>query len=420
MKTGRLTAVLTTAVMIAGVFSGCGKNTEDSVSDRDITSSENVVADSSSLVEKKPVTEEEWHSAMLEKAMYSYGNTDMVQKVIRKAQSGEKVTIAYLGGSITEGIGADAESCYAKLSCDYFREKYGKGNNVCYCNAGLSGTPSKLGNFRLERDVLSYDPDICFIEFAVNDSVDPEHEGAYESIVRTLLEKNIAPILLFSVTEADYSAQDYMKEIGDAYNLPMISYCDALRYMFENGKMTWKDFSDDDAHPDKNGHKLVAEMIDYYFDTVMDIEPTGEYVMPETEVHSLLAVDAKMVEGDKLKAQSLGSWEEGTDTASFTKGWSHISGENKPVVFEIRARNLYMIYREVKSGSLGTVNVKISADGEQTDEFEVNPISRYGWGNPQVTTLEVQGEVKTYRVEVSMKSGDEDKYFDILGFGYVM
>ena len=145
-------------------------------------------------------------------------------------------------------------------------------------NAGLSGTPSKLGILRLDRDVLAYEPDICFIEFAVNDGTETDYQNAYESIVRTLLQKNITPVLLFSVTENDHSAQDYMKQIGEFYHLPMISYCDALRYLFANNRMTWKDFSDDQSHPNTEGHKLVASMVDYYFDTVMDVAPEGDYV----------------------------------------------------------------------------------------------------------------------------------------------
>lgn len=48
-------------------------------------------------------------------------------------------------------------------------------------NAGLSGTPSKLGILRLDRDVLAYEPDICFIEFAVNDGTETDISGTLTS-----------------------------------------------------------------------------------------------------------------------------------------------------------------------------------------------------------------------------------------------
>ena len=330
MDTKKLLAVLVSAAMCGAAFAGCGNNADSS-------KAESKAEASSSQAEKMPETDEEWTQAMYDKAMVSYGNTSMMQNVIKKAQSGEKVTVAYLGGSITEGISAGADGCYAKLTYDYFAQKFGTGDNVQYVNAGLSGTPSKLGILRLDRDVLAYEPDICFIEFAVNDGTEADYQNAYESIVRTLLQKNITPVLLFSVAENDHSAQDYMKQIGEFYHLPMISYCDALRYLFANNRMTWKDFSDDQSHPNTEGHKLVASMVDYYFDTVMDVAPEGDYVMPTDTVFSPREVDAHMYEGDSLTPTSLGSWKEGSTIASFTNGWTYDNtGDNSPIVFEFK------------------------------------------------------------------------------------
>ncbi len=413
MNTKRILAFCLSALICASALGGCGDKQEN-------TKVESNAEVSSSEAEKMPETDEEWNAAMLKKAMVSYGNTSMMQKVIKKAQSGEDVTVAYLGGSITEGISAGADGCYAKLTYDYFAEKFGTGDNVKYCNAGLSGTPSKLGILRLDRDVLASDPDICFIEFAVNDGNDQDHQNAYESIVRTLLEKDITPVLLFSVTAEDYSAQDYMKQIGEFYDLPMISYCDALRFLFENNRLTWEEFSDDQSHPNTEGHKLVASMVDYYFDTVMDIEPEGEYVMPTETVFSPREVNAHMAEGDVLTPVSLGSWTEGTDIASFGKGWTHaVDSGNEPIVFELNDKKfLYMIYKEVKQGNYGKLHVKVTANGEIYDEADYEAVSPSGWGNPQVQNIAMMPEQTDFTVEISMAEGDEETVGEILGFGF--
>ena len=401
------------AVLMLVSTVGCGDNSSSS-------KAESKAESSSSQVEKMPETDEEWTQAMYDKAMVSYGNTSMMQNVIKKAQSGEKVTVAYLGGSITEGISAGADGCYAKLTYDYFAQKFGTGDNVQYVNAGLSGTPSKLGILRLDRDVLAYEPDICFIEFAVNDGTETDYQNAYESIVRTLLQKNITPVLLFSVTENDHSAQDYMKQIGEFYHLPMISYCDALRYLFANNRMTWKDFSDDQSHPNTEGHKLVASMVDYYFDTVMDVAPEGDYVMPTDTVFSPREVDAHMYEGDSLTPTSLGSWKEGSTIASFTNGWTYDNtGDNSPIVFDFKDKKfLYMIYKEVKQGEFGKLHVKVTADGEVYDESDYDTISPSGWGNAQIQNIAMMPEATNYTVEISMAAGDEDKHGEVLAFGY--
>ncbi|WP_124100775.1 SGNH/GDSL hydrolase family protein [Ruminococcus sp. Marseille-P6503] len=394
-------------------LAGCGEKDGSSVS----------TAESGAVVseaEKTPETPEEWHEAMIRKAMYSYGNTSKMQEKIKKAQSGEKVTVAYLGGSITEGLTAGDSDCYAKLTYDYFAEKFGTGDNVEYCNAGLSGTPSTLGILRLERDVLQYEPDVCFIEFAVNDGTDAEYQNAYESIVRELLERDVAVVLLFSVTAEDYSAQDYMKAIGEHYSLPMISYCDALRYMFENNQMKWEDFSDDQSHPNTEGHRLVAEMVDYYFDTVMDVQ-AEEYVYPSEPFYSPRQLGAHLYENTSLTPESLGSWTEGTDVASFTDGWSYSPGEgNEPLKFKFTGKFVYLIYKEMKQGNFGPVHVKVTCNGELYNELDVDPVSPSGWGNPQIINIGMQAENTEYEIEISMAEGSEDNAMQILGFGYTL
>ena len=415
----KIFAALAACVMCLASFAACGDSESSSSADNSKVSSqtdEKLTPDE----DKPPETDEEWEQAMFKKAMVSYGNTELVQNVIKKAQNGEEVTVAYLGGSITEGISAGADGCYAKLTYDYFAEKFGTGDNVKYCNAGLSGTPSKLGILRLNRDVLVSDPDICFIEFAVNDGGDQDYQNAYESIVQTLLEKGVAPILLFSVTADDYSAQDYMKQIGEAYDLPMISYCDALRFLFENNRLTWEEFSDDQSHPNEYGHQLVASMIDYYFDTVMDVKSKGEYVMPFEPVFAPREVDAGMYENDSLTPTEEGSWYDGSTIASFTNGWTYDrNGDNEPIVFDFSGKKfLYLIYKEVQSGKFGKLHVKVYADDELYNEVDIDPISPNGWGNAQVVNIAMKPSPVDYRVEISMAEGDEGTSAEILGFGY--
>jgi len=74
------------------------------------------------------------------------------------------VTVAFVGGSITA-----KPDCWVPQTVDMLQRLYPdiewKG-----INAGVRGTGAHLGVFRLERDVIAYQPDIIFIEFAVNDN----------------------------------------------------------------------------------------------------------------------------------------------------------------------------------------------------------------------------------------------------------
>lgn len=417
MKLIKLMTLCTALIFTAAMMTSCGG--KEDITPKSGAEENSSAVSEESQPEKLPETDEEWDKAMLDAALTSYGNTKPVQDVIKRAQNGEDVTIAYLGGSITEGATAGSEKCYAKLTYEHFAERFGTGDNVKYVNAGISGTPSKLGILRLDRDVLAYDPDIVFIEFAVNDGGGADYQNAYESIVKTLLQKDIAPVLLFSVAESGHSSQDYMKQIGEAYHLPMISYCDALRFMFDNERMTWQDFSDDQLHPNTAGHEMVSRMVNNYWDTVMDVEPEGDPIMPFEDVFHPREVGAKMVENDGIAPVEMGSWTLGSDVAHFGSGWSHDpSLGNDPIVFELEAKFVYLIYKEVSSGSYGDLHVRITADGEELDDRSVSVVSPDGWGNPQLTNIAMKAAPTNYRIEISMAEGAEDLLGQILALGY--
>ena len=79
------------------------------------------------------------YAKMIDDTFISAGNTDRLKKVIDKARSGQDVTLAYLGGSITEGAGATGVTsnadCYAETSYNEFKKAYGlgDGSNVHFC-----------------------------------------------------------------------------------------------------------------------------------------------------------------------------------------------------------------------------------------------------------------------------------------------
>ena len=127
------------------------------------------------------------YDEMVQRSLLSLGNPARIQKVLEKARAGEDITIAYIGGSITEGLDVKPAERYVTLSYHEFEENYCSGGKVTCVNAGLSGTPSNLGCIRLQRDVLDHTPDIVFVEFAVNDSQDIMQKQYFESMLRTIL-----------------------------------------------------------------------------------------------------------------------------------------------------------------------------------------------------------------------------------------
>src|SRR5438309_8062966 len=89
--------------------------------------------------------------------------------VLSKLKASADVRIAYLGGSIT------AQDGWRPKTLNWFRQEFPKAR-VMEINAAIGGTGSDLGVFRLQHDVLEHQPDLLFIEFALNDDEAQLHQ----------------------------------------------------------------------------------------------------------------------------------------------------------------------------------------------------------------------------------------------------
>ena len=213
----------------------------------------------------------EWYRAMLQDGIMRTGNNLRLKRVIERAQAGEHVTVAAIGGSITEGAGAaDYQECYAVRFFRGFAARYGVNKNVHLVNAGVGGTGSTFGLMRYQRDIVDRVkdadedglPDLVVIEFAVNDWQEPTKHRCYESLVKTVLEQPNEPavILLFAVFKTGFNLQDEIRKIGETYDLMMVSVKDAA---FSHVGKEWqeKEFFYDEYHPTSMGHAIMADCL---------------------------------------------------------------------------------------------------------------------------------------------------------------
>ncbi len=212
---------------------------------------------------------EGWYQDMMAAAQLSLGNNVRLKKVIERAQAGETITIATIGGSITEGAGASRYTeCWASRLAIGFRARWGTGNNVKFVNAGVGGTPSTFGLMRYDRDIVARVedddglPDLVVIEYAVNDGGEPTKHRCYESLVKKVLSQPNEPavILLFSVFESGYTLQDELKKVGETYDLMMVSMRDSA-FPHVGKEWTVKQFFSDEYHPTSLGHAAMADCI---------------------------------------------------------------------------------------------------------------------------------------------------------------
>lgn len=385
------------------------------------------------------------YKEMLDKSLLSMGNNVRLKKAIDKAKRGEDVTMAFIGGSITQGAGAIPINtrCYAYKTFEGFCRLAGKGTdeNIHYIKAGVGGTPSELGMLRYERDVLrdgAVTPDIVVVEYAVNDEGDETAGECYDSLVRKILTAPNQPavILLFAVFANDWNLQDRLEVVGKAYGLPMVSTKDCVVEQFYKkpgeGKVVSKNqYFYDSYHPTNIGHTVMADglihMLAMTDKNDMDAEDIDIESIPAPigdEFAKVKLLDRKQNAGalqiscgdftetdEVLQAVEM-DMDLGT-TKEFPYNWMHKSG-NTPFTMDIVCTALLIIFKD--DASINTGCAEVFVDGEKV--LLANPrINGWTHCNPMICLR--GAERRTHHVEVRMQSGDEDKQFTILGFGYV-
>lgn len=215
-----------------------------------------------------------------EKGWVNRGNLYRMKELMRRAKNGDRITLAFLGGSITQGsVSSQYTNCYAYLVYDWFVRRFPK-TAFTYVNAGVGGTTSQFGVSRVEEDVLCYKPDFVVIEFSVNDENTDFFQETYEGLIRRVYGNNFSPAVLLVHNifyNTGISAEDKHREIGAHYELPSVSMKPTVYSEVSSGNIQARDITPDDLHPNTEGHALLAEVITECLDKIyqqMDEEET--------------------------------------------------------------------------------------------------------------------------------------------------
>ena len=335
---------------------------------------------------------------------------------MEKAKKGESVTVATIGGSITQGTAASNQNnCYASRFFSWWQEKFPE-CEVNTVNASIGGTDSYLGVHRADEQLLSYDPDVVVIEFSVNDTDKTMNKYSYDSLVRKVLsaENEPAVILLFTTQEDGTSLQDVHREIGAAYDLPMISYREAVYPEVAAGTINWKDISPDNIHPNDIGHGIIGQLLSRYLDGVYDSDTASlaaEVTAFDTEGYTNdYYMNARLVNASQTEYTADG-FEVGQNKvySQFPENW--ISEGGGTLSFDVECQNIGILYLKTTDGKSGTYEVYV--DGERKGKLEGDFSG--GWGNyafPKQVLLAKDTEKHT--VEIKPAEGSESKGITIL------
>ena len=357
---------------------------------------------------------------MLPLLMYTQGNPARIAKVIKKLQAGEEVTIAYLGGSITQGTGADNENCYAALTTKWIENQYPDAK-VNYVNAGIGATGSYIGVHRCDAQVLSHDPDLVFIDFSVNDESQNNaiNKLTYEGLIRKIWKHSSNPgIICIAMTQDNgTSVQECHGEVTEKYSVPFVSYHDAMLNFLNTNDVQWSDISGDNIHPNMSGHAILSAMLTTYLQYVTDnldsIDDADPELTPAGDDGAKYE-NAVLLTTDEAQPVSTGAFEmKAMDFGGFKNPWiaklpadAEITDDDAFVI-EVEAQNIGLLYAKLTSNA-GKADVYVDDELVATIDADFTG----GWGN-YVQFAQVKSFIDTgkHTLKIVPKAGTEGKPF---------
>lgn len=315
-------------------------------------------------------------AGLLPQALVSTGDLSRVHQVMSKAQRGEKVTVAVIGGSITQGAKATkAERRYGNLVADWWRGRF-PGAEIVFVNAGVGATGSNFGALRAARDLLSHAPDFVVVEYGVNDGNSPASAETLEGLIRQILKQPNQPavVQLFMMHRGGGNAQEWHGKVGAHYRLPVISFRDALWPEIQANRLPWDDVMADEVHPNDAGHRCAAAFVCHLLDAAWGSRAwrdAGAGALPlgqplAAPLFSDLYEHTALFEAPELMPLSNSGWV--LDTV--WKNWT----SDKPgsvIEFEINGTAIFMMHFVIK-GAMG--KARVSVDGG-------TPLVYDGWFN---------------------------------------
>ena len=257
--------------------------------------------------------------------------------------SSKPLNVAFIGGSITQQGKYTTPLATATTTTSYLDALLKEDNadrEVNYKVAGIGGTGSSLGLYRLDKDVIDFNPDIVFIEFAVNDGGTAEANAELaraqtEGMFRKLMNLQHQPMVILLYMPQISGSQDYSidaweteiydgKSLVDAYGVASIDVGAYIKQNIAseenpNRIYVWKSADEstypnataltntDGVHPNKDGGQIYAD----YINTCLTQNPE-KYFKKMNMVSEPLSSEYKFVNPTMV------SWRQATYTGDWT------------------------------------------------------------------------------------------------------
>lgn len=350
------------------------------------------------------------------------GDPRGVLRAVEKAEQGQNVVLAFLGGSITQGsLSSKPTTCYAYLVYEWWKKTFPH-ISVTYINAGIGGTSSLFGVARVQEDVLAYKPDFIILDFTVNDENTAFFLETYESLVVRILSSKANPgvmALCNAYYEDGRSAFERHEKVLNHYDIPYVSIKETLYQDILDGTIAPQEITSDGLHPSDYGHKRIADFIIAGLEAIKEMKLDFQDKVEMKPLPATLTFcsykDASRIQNNIIPLLSKGflpddSIKDGV-TDVFKKGWLGYH-EGDRIVFEVEGSCLLVQYKRTvkRPGPIAVAYL----DGDRDHSVILDGTFDEDWGDClTLTSLLHHGKPGKHVIEIEVVKEviGEDKPF---------
>lgn len=404
-------------------------------------------------------------NSKIDRNIYSLSNT---YYALNKEK---RLTIGYIGGSITYGVSAtqnmtdddgsvvpgDIMLSWANRTTTWFEENYPDAE-IQHVNAGISDTATNFGLYRLEKDLMNnYGhemPDLVFVEFTSNDWIYqnmPEGSQTHADIQRQIesLVNNIYSlnpytdiVFVFSARSEDAaSRQDYIK-IANHYGLQCIDMGIPMQELMTARGVSQESegsyyYTVDNLHPSSIGYGVFFEQIENVLEKKLKgdmgyiLQKTNHLEKVSTRINDTLWYNPTVLSASNLNITGTGYTMAGgcasdlygtsrttTTNTYITSDSVVVNSENTTISFTFTGTTFSTIFQ---MGSTG-INMDYKIDGGNVKNFNCDDSTAFAfqkYGHTQIFVIEQDLEYGEHTVELTFKRAENGKIDVRLGgIGY--
>lgn len=347
------------------------------------------------------------------------GNKARLATLMKKAEKGGSYVIGAIGGSITQGAGADGEKYrYVNHIFSWWKENFPKAT-FTLVNAGIGSSNSEMACNRIDKDLLRYKPDFVVVDFSVNTYLDDDSLNTYQTLLYKIMSQPNNPAVMsvhFTATVlADYQSgkavraneypNDNIKAAIKKYDVPSINYDKYVWTRIDQRTIRWNNIGADYIHPGNRGHELTGYMFKAYLDKVkanLANESTAIPALPKLDTEKYLKIE--YITNDVGGVQMNGFTK--NDNSNIQKnGWNYSAKNGAASLTVPLPKNTKVsLLLWNSSDATGKITVKGANGKTETQEIKIK-------GNHVLMHCSAMGDSVT--VIPSLTSGE----FSILGIG---